>query len=407
MARFLAIFTKFFDGALPRYAEVFMKVGLLGFGTVGKGVYDILETIEGLDVKYVLDLRDLPELGDKLVHEITPILSDPEVELVIELIGGLHPAYEFVRAALSAGKSVVTANKLMVSAHYGELVLLAREKGVGFRFTAAAGGGIPWLISLQRAHRVSRLSRVFGIMNGTTNFILDAMATRGEEFDKALAEAQRLGFAEADPSSDIDGLDTRHKTTLSANIAFGVAVDDDAVPAFGIRYVRSCDIHAAEEKGCVLKLLGSASRVGEGGNEVAAYVEPTFVPAGMPEGNIHGCDNIIAFEGSYIGKTHFIGAGAGRYPTGYAVVQDCVDVKKGVGVLYQEKMDQMPVACHKECHPYYLRTTFTEDSFFASLNKEKEGEGWRTEAVSVADMHAFADRALAAGKEVFFAGIME
>ncbi len=382
-----------------------MKIGLLGFGTVGKGVYDILEDACGPKVKYVLDLRDLPELGEKLVQDPKVIFSDPEIDTVIELIGGMHPAYEFVRDALRAGKNVVTANKLMVSKYYGELCHLAKEKGVSFRFTAAAGGGIPWLISLQRAHRVSRLQRVYGIMNGTTNFILDAMESRGEEFDKALSEAQRLGFAEADPSSDIDGLDTRHKTTLSANIAFGVCVDDDQVPSFGIRTAKACDVEAAKQAGMVLKLIGSAERVGEAGDEVSAYVEPTFVPADTPEGNIHGCDNIIAFDGQYIGKTHFIGPGAGRYPTGYAVVQDVLDVEKGVGAFYNRSMKEMPVSCDKECHPYYVRTTFTRDPFFAALKKEPMGKGFRTESVSVKDMHEFARRALEAKEEIFIAGI--
>lgn len=378
-----------------------MKIGLLGYGIVGKGVYDILEETPGLEVKYVLDLRDLPELGNKLTKDLNVILADPEVETVVELIGGMHPAYEFVKKSLEAGKNVVTANKLMVSLHYGELVHIAVEKGVSFRYSASAGGGIPWLVNLQRAHRVSRLEKVYGIMNGTTNYILDAMATLGEEFDVALAEAQRLGFAEADPSSDIDGLDTRHKTTLSANVAFGVVLDDEKVDAFGIRHVKKCDIEAAQGAGYVLKLLGNAYREEKG---VAAFVEPALVPAETPEGNIHGCDNIIGFEGSHIGKTHFIGAGAGRYPTGYAVAQDLVDIASGLGVLYNEKMEPAHVSNDAELHAYYVRTDFTEDPFFAALEKKPFGEGYATEKVSVRQMHDFAARAKDAGKEVFFAG---
>ena len=383
-----------------------MVVGLLGYGTVGKGVYDILLEKPEFQVKYVLDLRDLPELGEKLIRDISVILTDPEIDTVVELIGGLHPAYEFVKASLEAGKNVVTANKLMISLYYGELVRLAKEKGVSLRFTAAAGGGIPWLVNLQRAHRVSRIAGVYGIMNGTTNFILDAMETRGEEFDPSLAEAQRLGFAEADPSSDIDGLDTRHKTTLSANVSFGVALDDEKVDSFGIRYVKKCDIDTARKNGLVLKLLGSAYRVGDG-DKVAAFVEPTMVSKNTPEGNIHGCDNIIAFDGSHIGKTHFIGAGAGRYPTGYAVVQDLVDQSVGLGGLYNEKAEKMAIAndlCRKN---YYIRTTFTTDPFYASLKKESFGAGVKAEDVSVRDMHDFAARALAAGEEVFFAGLWD
>ncbi len=383
-----------------------MVIGLFGFGTVGKGVYDILEENADLTVKYVLDLRDLPELGNKLTKDLNVILSDPEVDTVVELIGGMHPAYDFVKKSLEAGKNVVTANKLMMSRHYNELIGLAKEKGVSLRFSAAAGGGIPWLVNLQRAHRVSRLDCVSGIMNGTTNYILDAMTTLGEDFAVSLAKAQELGFAEADPSSDIDGLDTRHKTTLSANIAYGVSLDDDKVTSFGIRYVKKEDIDSAAKAGYVLKLIGKAVRVGETGEEVAAFVEPTLVPFDTPEANIHGCDNLISFEGSHIGKTHFIGAGAGRYPTGYAVAQDCVDVAMGLGGLYNDEMKPMEVANSKERHAYYIRTDFTDDAFFRSLDKKIWGAGWRVKNVSVEEMHDFAKRALEAEKEVFFAGFL-
>ncbi len=380
-----------------------MKIGLFGFGTVGKGVFDILADLPGADVKYVLDLRPLPEVTTaKVTRDLGEILADEEVDTVIELIGGLHPAYEFVTASLKAGKNVVTANKLLLSLHYEELIRLAVENGVELRFSAAAGGGIPWLVNLQRAHRVSTLSQVSGIMNGTTNYILDAMDTCGKEFSEALAEAQKLGFAEADPSSDIDGLDTRHKTTLSGNIAFGVALDDEKVDAFGIRYIKMADLAVCREKGYMIKLIGKALRVGD---RVAAFVEPTLVPKDTPEGNIHGCDNIICFEGSFIGKTHFIGAGAGRYPTGYAVAQDVVDLMSGKAGLYHESFASVPVSNDAEEHAYYLRTTNTADPFFASLEKKPWGEGYMTQPVSVRAMHDFAARTLAEGKEVFFAGL--
>lgn len=381
-----------------------MKLALFGFGVVGKGAYDILMARPDMNVKYVLDKRELPEVTESIVtSDLDRILSDSEVETVIELIGGMHPAYEFVTAALKAGKNVVTANKLLVSMHYAELIRLAKENRVSFRFSAAAGGGIPWLVNLQRAHRVSELKSVYGIMNGTTNYILDSMQTLSEDFAPALAEAQRLGFAEADPSSDIDGLDTRHKTTLSANIAFGVAIDDEAVDAFGIRTVAKGDIDAAVQNGYTLKLIGKACRTGADHKNIAAFVEPTLVPNDMPEANIHGCDNIIAFDGSYIGKTHFIGAGAGRWPTGYAVAQDCVDIQIGLDGLYHEEMTQLSVDNESVCHPYYVRTDYSDD-FFAKLKKEKWGDGVVTEAVSVAAMHRFAQAALTAGKTVFIAG---
>ncbi|MBR4288269.1 MAG: homoserine dehydrogenase [Clostridia bacterium] len=381
-----------------------MKIALFGFGTVGKGCFDILKGIDGAEVKYILDKRQIEEdTGAILTSDLDQILSDPEVDTVIELIGGMHPAYDFVVASLKAGKNVVTANKLMVSAHYNELLQLAEENKVFFRFSAAAGGGIPWLVNLQRAHRASSLSRVFGIMNGTTNFILDAMQTAGEEFDPSLKKAQELGFAEADPSSDIDGLDTRHKTCLSANIAFGVALEDEAVQTFGIRRVKKCDIDAAVGRGCSLKLLGNAYRSENG--SIAAFVEPSMVPMDTPEGNIHGCDNIIAFEGTYIGKTYFIGPGAGRYPTGYAVAQDVIDIMDGTNLTYNEQKTAKGVENESLSHAYYLRTDFTDDKFYKSLKLTPWGEGFETEAVSVKEMHDFASRAIAAGKDIFFAGL--
>lgn len=381
-----------------------MKIALFGFGTVGKGCFDVLKGIPGAEVKYILDKRQIEEdTGAKLTCDLNEILSDPEVETVIELIGGMHPAYDFVASSLKAGKNVVTANKLMVSAHYEELLALAKASGVSFRFSAAAGGGIPWLINLQRAHRASTLTRVFGIMNGTTNFILDAMQTAGEEFAPSLKKAQELGFAEADPSSDIDGLDTRHKTCLSANVAFGVALEDDAVQTFGIRDVKKGDIDAACSRGCALKLLGNAYRSENG--KIAAFVEPCMVPLDTPEGNIHGCDNIIAFEGSYIGKTYFIGPGAGRYPTGYAVAQDVIDLMGGKDLIYNEKHEAVAVANEGLTHGYYLRTDFTEDPFYQSLTLKPWCDGFETNAVSVKEMHDFAARAKEAGKDIFFAGL--
>jgi len=383
-----------------------MKIGLLGFGTVGKGVYDILQGTSNMEVAYVLDKRELPELcgtGVVVTSELSKILEDPGVDTVIELIGGMHPAYDFVVSALKAGKNVVTANKLMVSAHYCQLLELARENGVVLRYSAAAGGGIPWLVNLSRARRISEIQSVWGIMNGTTNYILDAMQVSGQEFSVALKEAQRLGFAEADPSSDIDGLDTRHKTTLSANIAFGVSLDDDRVDAFGIRSVSARDVEEASRAGYTLKLIGNACRTEE---SVAAWVEPTLVLSDAPEGNIHGCDNIISFEGTHIGKTMFIGAGAGRYPTGYAVAQDCVDLLEGHVDRYNESLSPASVDNASVCRDYYVRTDYSDD-FLEGLQKTPFGAGFKVKRVSVRQMHDFAARAKEAGKEVFFAAFPE
>ena len=192
-----------------------MNIALLGCGVVGGGVLEIAEKRADMSVRYVLVRRDKPELGEKAVNDINVILNDDEVDTVVEVMGGLLPAYEYVRAALRAGKNVVTANKHLVAHYYKELVELAEEHGAAFRCTPAVGGGIPWLVNLERVKRLDSVKSFCGIMNGTTNFILDAMHTDGSDFAEVLAQAQELGYAEADPSADIDGLDIQRKAVVS------------------------------------------------------------------------------------------------------------------------------------------------------------------------------------------------
>ena len=235
-----------------------MKIALLGCGVVGGGVLEIAEKRSDMSVKYVLVRRDKPELGDKAVKDINVILNDKEVDTVVEVMGGLSPAFEYVAAAMRAGKNVVTANKHLVAHYYKELVSLASEKGVAFRCTPAVGGGIPWLVNLERVKRLDSVQSFCGIMNGTTNFILDAMHTDGSDFSEVLAEAQKLGYAEADPSADIAGDDVRRKLTISANIAFDALVQEEDIPMFGIRTVTDGDIKTFQSRGFACKLLARA-----------------------------------------------------------------------------------------------------------------------------------------------------
>ena len=224
-----------------------MKIGLLGYGVVGKGVVDIVDAhCPDLEVKYVLVRRPREELGDKAVTDFNVMLNDPEVDIIVEAMGGLSPAYEYVHAALEAGKNVVSSNKQLISYYYDELANLAMEKKVALRCTAAVGGGIPWLTAIERGRRGNRIIGISGIMNGTTNYILDAMYTNGSDFDAVLKKAQELGYAEADPSSDIDGLDIQRKCVISSNVAFGVSIPEEQVPVFGIRNIKACDIDAAK-----------------------------------------------------------------------------------------------------------------------------------------------------------------
>ena len=256
-----------------------MNIGLLGFGVVGGGVWELAQENRALNVKKVLVRREAPSLGKAAVQDVEAILRDTDIDTVVEVLGGLHPAYEWICRALAAGKDVVTANKAVISAYYRELTALAHENGAALRCTAAVGGGIPWLVNLQRCRRVDTVTEVGGIMNGTTNFIMDAMARQGADFPAVLQRAQELGYAEADPSADIDGDDIRRKLTISANIAFDALLREEDIPAFGIRTVTGADVADFRAHGFTCKLLACAQRTETG---VAAYVEPALVAEGEP-----------------------------------------------------------------------------------------------------------------------------
>ena len=251
-----------------------MNIGLLGCGVVGGGILDFCAERTDLTVTKVLVRRERPELGGLAVTDISAITDDPTIGIVIEVMGGLHPAYEYICAALGAGKHVVTANKAVISAFYPELVKLASENGVTLRCTAAVGGGIPWLTNLERCKRLDAITELGGIMNGTTNFIMDAMHAAPVSFPDILKQAQELGYAEADPSADIDGHDVRRKLTTSANIAFHALLREEDIPMFGIRTVTDGDIKAFKAHGFVCKLLATAKAAEEG---VCAYIEPTLI----------------------------------------------------------------------------------------------------------------------------------
>ena len=379
-----------------------MKIALLGCGVVGGGVLDIADKRNDMELKYILVRRDKPELGERAVRDIGIILNDPEVDTVVEVMGGLSPAFEYVSAAMKAGKNVVTANKHLVAHYYKELVGLAKEMGVSFRCTPAVGGGIPWLVNLQRAARLGEIREFRGIMNGTTNFILDAMHVNGSDFGEVLSEAQRLGYAEADPTADIDGLDIQRKCVISANVAFGACFKEEDVPVAGIRRISACDIAAAESMGCVCRMLAFGKNA-EG--KVLAYVEPSFVPKGALEAAVSKAMNIISFNTELSGWESFYGQGAGRYPTAYNAVQDCVDILGGVQGFYTDQMDDMKPDNSAEAHPYYVRFA-GNDEWLAGKVIEACGEGVIISDTTVAEMHAWAAKAKEADPGLFFAGIV-
>ncbi len=305
-----------------------MKIGLLGFGVVGRGVYDITSPRSDMQVARVLCLEDITLPDAEVTRDFNEILNDDTIDTVVEAMGGLHPAYEFVRAAIEAGKNIVTSNKALVASFYDDLLPLAQEKGVRFRCTAAVGGGIGWLSELERVRRVEEVSFVGGIMNGTCNYILDSMTRLGLDYGEALSQAQALGYAEANPSTDVDGIDTWHKLILSANIAFGVSLDHSAVPAAGISAITAADVANFTAHGYVCKLVSTGKNLGAG---CAAYVQPTLFPQTSLEANVPANFNLITLDGDYSGRQSFYGQGAGRYPTAYNVVQDLADLLSGKG----------------------------------------------------------------------------
>ena len=367
-----------------------MRIGLLGFGVVGRGVYEITKARDDMQVVKVLCLEDISLPDAQAVKDYKEILQDDTIDTVVEAMGGLHPAYEFVRAALEAGKNVVTSNKALVCTFYDELIPLAEEWGLKLRCTAAVGGGIGWLSELERARRVQTIRQVGGIMNGTCNYILDNMTRMGLPYDDVLKQAQKLGYAEANPSTDVDGIDTWHKVILSANIAFGVTVDPATVPVAGIRNIQAQDVENFKAHGLVCKLI-SMGKQNEGKYSVS--VQPTLVAEGEPEAAVPMNYNLITFVGDTSDRMGFFGQGAGRYPTAYNVVQDLVDVLAGKSFYapYGAKV----AADNSEAMRWYVRGSWQGEI------EEKWGEAVVTKAVAISQMHAW----LQANPDAFAAAI--
>ena len=359
-----------------------MRIGLLGFGVVGRGVYELTTAREDMQVAKVVCLEDVTLPDAEVTRDFQSILNDDSIDTVVEAMGGLHPAYEFVRAAMEAGKHIVTSNKALVATFYDELMPLAQEKGLSFRCTAAVGGGIGWLSELERSRRAQKLEQVRGIMNGTCNYVLDSMTRLGLDYGEALEQAQSLGYAEANPSTDVEGIDTWHKTILSANVAFGISVNREQVPVCGIDKILAEDVAAFAEHGMVCKLIGAATR-GETG--ISACVQPTLFAKGTLEAAVPANYNLITFRGESSGIMSFYGQGAGRYPTAYNVVQDCVDLLEGKGFYspYGEKTE----VSNQEEMCYYVRGE--EDAWLAEHTREHWGSGVITDLVPVQQIHSW------------------
>ena len=314
-----------------------VNVAILGFGVVGSGVAEVLATngshsdqkVDDLiRLKYILDVRDFPDspFADKVIHDFSIIENDPEVNIVVETIGGAKIALDFTRRALAAGKSVVTSNKELVAEHGCELLKLAQEKGVSYLFEASVGGGIPIIRPLNQCLAANEIEEIAGILNGTTNYILTRMIRAGLSFDAALKEAQQNGYAEQDPTADIEGHDACRKICILSSLSFGRHVYPNQVPTEGITGVTLADVAYADACGKKIKLLGRAIRRPDG--KVCAFVAPHLVDVENPLAGVEDVFNAIAVRGNAIGDVMFYGRGAGKLPTASAVVADVIDAAR-------------------------------------------------------------------------------
>ena len=351
-----------------------VHVAILGFGTVGSGVAEVLTTNGGLidqrvddlvRLKYILDVRDFPDSPYQgcFVKDFAVIEKDPEVDIVVETIGGATIALDFTTRALKAGKSVVTSNKELVATHGYELLQLAKANGCSYLFEASVGGGIPILRPLTSCLAANELEQITGILNGTTNYILTRMIRAGLTFDQALAEAQANGYAEKDPTADVDGHDACRKICILAALAFGRHVYPDQVATQGIRGVTLEDVAYADSVGCKIKLLGRCLR--RPGDKVCAFVAPHLVPGENPLAGVEDVFNAIAVTGNAIGDVMFYGRGAGKLPTASAVVADVIDIakdlKKDRHNGWEEGAPDLVVSADGLASPWYVRAQMSAD----------------------------------------------
>ena len=312
-----------------------MFVAIMGYGTVGSGVAQVImnnnENIakksaqDKFEVKYILDLRDFP--GDvnekKIIKDFNIILNDPEIQVVVETMGGLHPAYDFVSACLLAGKSVVTSNKELVAAKGDELLKIAKDNNVNFFFEASVGGGIPIIRPISQCLAANKISEIAGILNGTTNFILTMMIDKSMSFEDALKLAQDNGYAEKDPTADIEGFDACRKICILASLCFGKHVYPDEVHTEGITNISLKDVEYVKQYGGVIKLIGRAKKISD--DKISAVVSPAIIKNGSQLASVSDVFNAILVRGDATGDTVFYGKGAGKLPTASAVVADIMD----------------------------------------------------------------------------------
>ncbi len=315
------------------------KIAVLGYGTVGSGVVEVLTTNsesikkragEEIEVKYVLDLRDFPgdPIQEKVVHDIDIIINDSEIDVVVEVMGGIEPAFTFAKKALAAGKSVCTSNKALVAAHGPELLEIAKANSLNFMFEASVGGGIPIIRPLNQSLTADEITQITGILNGTTNYILTKMSREGCSYGETLKEAQDMGYAERNPEADVEGFDACRKIAILTSLAFGATVNFEEITTEGITNITDADFKYADKLGRVIKLFASSTKKD---GKVYAITAPFMIDSTHPLYNVNDVLNGIYIKGNVIGDVMFFGAGAGKLPTASAVVADVVDCVKHKG----------------------------------------------------------------------------
>lgn len=314
-----------------------INIAVLGYGTVGSGVVEVINTNQDsinrragdeIRIKYVLDLRDFPgdPVQEVLVHDYETIVNDPEVDIVVEVMGGLEPAHTFVKRALEAGKSVATSNKALVAKFGPELMDIARNKNINFLFEASCGGGIPIIRALNQSLTADEIDEVTGILNGTTNYMLTKMDTEGSRFESVLKEAQEKGYAEADPTADVEGYDACRKIAILSSLAYGKFLNYENIHTEGITRITPEDMEYAKAMGMSIKLLATSRKLSE--DSYYAVVAPFLVGKNNPLYSVNDVYNGIFVHGNVLGDAMFYGSGAGKLPTASAVVADVVDEAK-------------------------------------------------------------------------------
>ena len=363
-----------------------MKIAVMGYGTIGSGVVEVLrinkEKIakragEPVEVKYILDLRDFPgdPMEDKVVKDYQVILKDPEVGVVVETMGGVEPAFTFVKAMLEAGKQVATSNKNLVAAKGAELIKIARDNGVNFQFEASVGGGIPIIRPLNKCLTADEVLEITGILNGTTNYMMTKMTEEGAEFDEVLKDAQDKGYAEKDPTADIEGHDPCRKIAILTSLVVGQQVDFEDIHCEGITKISATDIKYAKAMGRSIKLLASSKRVGD---NYTALVAPFMLDASHPLCGVNDVFNGVFVHGNVLGDAMFYGSGAGKLPTASAVVADVVDMVKHqhTNIFIDWKPEKVELLDYKESeNRFFVRTDSAKTEVEAVFGKVDYVEG--------------------------------